>query len=423
MRAIRKRLGFARCRLWAGFDRALHDTRGGVVVLFAVALLPLIAAVGAAIDYSMLLRQKTLLQGAADEAALRAARELHLAQVGSSSSLISMAQTYANANLGGASPQLSNLGVNVALLDNNTAVKVAVSGTYTSRYFNFPIAISAQATARAAGYPMCALSLDPSSSGAIYARTQAQITAQSCAVQANSNASDAIYTQGNAQMTAGAICSVGGAKGNNFYPTPITDCPIMPDPLALRQAPPIGACVSTNEVVSGGTLALMPGNYCGGLHVTGGAIVTLTPGEFVMSNGPLTVDSGSTLITSGAGIYLTGAGAVLSFAADTTINMTAPTSGPLAGLLVFEDHLASSGQSHTIYSNNAPVLHGTIYLPVNELYVETNGDVSKASAFTIIVAQTLHVNRAANLWLNSNYQLSNVPVPNGLAPGVPHLTQ
>jgi hypothetical protein len=49
-------------------------------------------------------------------------------------------------------------------------------------------------------------------------------------------------------------------------------------------------------------------------------------------------------------------------------SVTAPTNGPLAGLLFYEAPSALVGQVHYIYSDNAPVLLGTIYPPKNKLY-------------------------------------------------------
>jgi hypothetical protein len=37
------------------------------------------------------------------------------------------------------------------------------------------------------------------------------------------------------------------------------------------------------------------------------------------------------------GIYLTGPGSNLTFATDSTISLSAPKDGPLAGLLIFDD--------------------------------------------------------------------------------------
>jgi Flp pilus assembly protein TadG len=52
-----------------------RDQRGGVAILFALLLLPLMAAVGAAIDYSRASNVRTAMQAAVDAAALLAARD------------------------------------------------------------------------------------------------------------------------------------------------------------------------------------------------------------------------------------------------------------------------------------------------------------------------------------------------------------
>jgi len=401
------------------------DVDGGAMMTFGLSLAPLLFLVNGALDYAAMARQKAQLQASADLAALDAAKELRMVQTASTpAAAAAMVQGYA-AN---ATPALAATipGANLVAtpIASNTAVQVVASAVYRSRFFNQAIPLNAVAVARAAGYPMCALALDPTMSGSLYAATQSQITAPACMVQANSTASDALDARGTSGMTAGAICSSGGHKGHNFTPAPVDDCPPAADPIAGRPPPPIGPCVANSPVtVHGGTVALYPGNYCGGLHVTGGAIVTLTPGEYIVSDGPLLVGGGASLLTSSAGIYLTGTGATIEFHADSTINMTAPTNGPLAGLMIYEDPNVSSGQRHNIHSNNAPNLHGTIYLPVNELYIDANASVAQASTFTIIISRHLHVDKAANLVLNSDYGASSVPLPPGIGPGYPMLVQ
>jgi Flp pilus assembly protein TadG len=49
-----------------------RDRRGNVAVIFAIALLPLLAFVGVAIDYSMASRARAKLQAAADAASVAA---------------------------------------------------------------------------------------------------------------------------------------------------------------------------------------------------------------------------------------------------------------------------------------------------------------------------------------------------------------
>ena len=49
-----------------------HDQRGNLAVIFGIAVLPLITAVGCAVDYSQAMRMKAKLQSAADAAAVGA---------------------------------------------------------------------------------------------------------------------------------------------------------------------------------------------------------------------------------------------------------------------------------------------------------------------------------------------------------------
>ena len=56
-------MGFTPSRLLSLFAR---DERGNIAVIFAIASIPLLAAVGCAVDYSMATRIKAKLQSAAD---------------------------------------------------------------------------------------------------------------------------------------------------------------------------------------------------------------------------------------------------------------------------------------------------------------------------------------------------------------------
>ena len=51
-------------------DRFRSDQRGNIAVIFALACIPLISAVGCAVDYSMATRMKAKLQSAADAASV-----------------------------------------------------------------------------------------------------------------------------------------------------------------------------------------------------------------------------------------------------------------------------------------------------------------------------------------------------------------
>jgi Flp pilus assembly protein TadG len=56
--------------------RLARDERGNIAVIFAIALLPVLSFVGAAIDYSRAAHARTAMQGALDSAALMVAKNL-----------------------------------------------------------------------------------------------------------------------------------------------------------------------------------------------------------------------------------------------------------------------------------------------------------------------------------------------------------
>jgi hypothetical protein len=57
---------------------------------------------------------------------------------------------------------------------------------------------------------------------------------------------------------------------------------------------------------------------------------------------------------------------------------------------------------------------GTIYLPVGDLVVDATNPVADQSAYTAIIAQHIELNKGPNLVLNADYDLTNVPAPEGL---------
>jgi Flp pilus assembly protein TadG len=59
-------------RLQQNLSRFRRDKRGNVAIIFAIAAIPLISAIGCAVDYSMATRMKAKLQSAADAASIAA---------------------------------------------------------------------------------------------------------------------------------------------------------------------------------------------------------------------------------------------------------------------------------------------------------------------------------------------------------------
>jgi hypothetical protein len=162
--------------------------------------------------------------------------------------------------------------------------------------------------------------------------------------------------------------------------------------------------------------ALKPGVYCGGLIVGSNARATFEPGVYVIKDGPFVVDMNGRIEGDGVGFYLVGDDATFSFGPDSKIELSAPTEGLLSGILFFEDRAAAPGRTHSILSNDARTLLGTFYLPKSTLFVSTISPVADKSAYTAIIARKVRMAGGPTLVLNSNYALTDVPVPDGVGP-------
>ena len=71
---------------------------------------------------------------------------------------------------------------------------------------------------------------------------------------------------------------------------------------------------------------------------------------------------------------------------------------------------------YEVSSDDASVLLGTIYLPYGRFYAGGQKPVAQNSAYKIVVAQQINLSAGPTMVLNSNYGLTDVPVPDGVGP-------
>ena len=160
---------------------------------------------------------------------------------------------------------------------------------------------------------------------------------------------------------------------------------------------------------------LEPGVYCGGINVIGGE-AKLKPGTYILNNGGLVVANGGKLIGENVGFYLTGALGLstVQLAPSSTVSLTAPKTGDMAGMLFFEDRDVLFKAPHIIASNDARNLVGTIYLPGNTLEINSQNPIADQSDYTVIIARKFDMKDGPELVLNTDYENSPVPVPEGV---------
>jgi len=446
------------------------DQSGGVLVLVAL-LFPILTGLSAAaIDYASLVKRRTELQRAADSASIAGVNQFKLANADDAAAIRTaeaMARAQSQNNIH------STAIVKAQVLANHTSVRVTVSEQIPlsfGKILNMPtVEVNVASNAKLSGTTrLCLLALDPSSPGAFHLESAARITAGDCSIYSNSKSPSGIQAENAAVATALTTCSAGGYSGSraNFTPPPATGCPTLRDPLADRVGPAIGSCINLSNYtnpkkgegdpdnpkygvnVVSGSVTLDPGTYCGGLHLTKKAQVTLRSGVYIMKDGPLVVDKKASMSGTNVGFYFAGSSPGLLFDQDSVISLTAPKDGAMSGLLFFEDRNVANALSlpsppsgkpavpllssvfnillpgqktptlreYRIISDDARNLLGTIYLPVGRLIIDSKRTIADQSAYTVIVARLINLYDGPNLMLNARYGSTDVPVPAGVGP-------
>lgn len=170
-------------------------------------------------------------------------------------------------------------------------------------------------------------------------------------------------------------------------------------------APPsVGPCDFTNTTINGSTANLLPGVYCGGITVMNTATVTLDPGLYIIKDGPFSVDGTSSVTGAQVTAYLTGDSTTfVNLVEDSQVNLSAPTTGPLAGLVFFEERGLATPRTHFVGSNANMVFEGTLYFPDSKIKVVSRlGGGPSPSPYTSLIANKYRFSSNAALDLNSS---------------------
>jgi Flp pilus assembly protein TadG len=396
------------------------NERGGALGIFGLCMPLLVGLVGAVTDYSTWTNQHQKLQKAADAAAIAAASELSMS-AGGDARVFSVAESVVR------SQELVNvgdgeIGVSATVAGDRGSVtvqlnqrKAAVLGILVTPGLT-DVAVSATATL-SGKRKVCVVALEPSKSHALELDGDSRLTALDCAVISNSTRASGLKVKGTAVLTAPFICSAGGYEvQGRIEGQRIADCPPQPDPLEHRPPPPVGPCRESRKLVIETDTTLFPGTYCGGIEIKQQARVTVNDGIVVIKDGQLKVSDSASLTGRNVGFYFTGSGANFDFLSSSTVDLGAPRSGPLAGILFYGDRSAPDTREYKITSDNARTLLGTLYIPQGFFTIDSKKPVADRSAYTAIIARKIELKHSPILTLNADYYATDVPVPAGLAP-------
>jgi len=237
--------------------------------------------------------------------------------------------------------------------------------------------------------------LAPTTAGALTVAIDSTVDANG-EIVVNSNSSKALEVLTKSKVTANAVYVTGGvsASAGSITPAPVTGVSPRPDPLATLAAPTYSACNFTNYNLIDGKATLNPGVYCGGITMLAGT-ATFNPGLYILNGGGLSILGGS---ATGQGVtfFNTSNGHPYGPVTITVaqVDLSASTSGPLAGVLFFQDRTIKSSLPNTLLESSSAQLNGAMYFPTTAV-LYSGGNASAGP--TIIIANSVNVSGSTTL--------------------------
>jgi Flp pilus assembly protein TadG len=395
---------------------------GQVLVMSALSMTLLLGFMALAIDGGLLFRARRNMQIAADAAAAAAAVDYKYnnsiasaktaAQTAATGNAVT-STTYVTVNDPPVNGYHKTIGYTEVIISQ--PVQTAFMGMFGFKNVN----IAARAVVGSGVNAGCIWTLARSGNDVSLTGSGA-ITAQNCDIYDDSSASNALTLTGSGSISAKAIGIVGSydktGSGSITPNPPTTGIAPAADPLASLPAPTIstGTCSSscTPSNTGSGNLTVQPGTYTS-ISNTGSGTLTLAAGNYVITGSLTNTGSGALILgagnysiggnftttgsgavtlgtdssfTVGGNLSLTGSGALTgtgetfyteggtTLTGSGNMNLTAPTSGPYNGVLVFQAR--SDTDAMSITGSGGDTIKGIVYAPAAALTLTGSGSMS-----------------------------------------------
>lgn len=348
-----------------------RNTAGNMAAAFAVALVPLGAVGGVALDYSRAADVRAKLQAIVDASVLNGLKA-------PSSQRAALAEAQARAAVAAAGLVLDQISFTPTPnqgLRGRVKIRLASSFSGLIGADRLDIAAGSEGFLRAAAAPsgsVCLMLMDASAAETLRIDGGTAVRAPDCEVHVHTSANVGAVFNGNSNLEVKRICLKGPGYIANGKPKlgPIeSGCRTAADPFAGRLATPRGsACSFTNKVFeapgSGHATELQPGVYCGDTRFEGRHRIVLKPGLYVIRDGAISVNGGSSISGTGVTFFLADARSSLRLDARSESRLAAPAnaSDPYDGVLMFEP----AGLTRSAISIDGGAVHrlkGLIHLP------------------------------------------------------------
>ena len=416
------------------FRNFISNTNGNFAITFAIALIPVVAAAGSAVDYSRLLNAEQEAQEALDSAVLAA-----MSASASEAVQIEIATKFFQSNI---ESELAYSNLTFGLTDSrfeghvDVGVPTAFLGVVGIREMGRKLK-SAATTSVGTGALRCIHALDryqdkslilnskPRSSD-VY--TGASLTFNKCVVQVNSSSGEATA------LKAGSFSALennfgGGFDGdvNMISPAPIIGANYMADPFASKIISMPAVCNQTGASYSGSDVIIEPGHYCGNFRAEGDNL-TFRPGTYYFSGGDVEIGAENGIEGDGVTFITAANTGEFGIEAD-TLRIKATATGPGAAFVFFNQ--SNGGEDVKFKVTQYVNLEGIVYSPKSHFELrwsrpEEGSPLWNAphAPFTAFIANTLDFHGYSQLILNNDQSATDLPIPAGLkttAVGKPRL--
>lgn len=405
---------FATIRSAARAYRNLAADRGGAsAVMVAFAITGLLGLAGLGTETAQWYVTKRTMQGAADASAYGAA-------LAGTDSTVYTAEADAIAASHGFVNGAAGVTVTVNVppksgnyTTNSSAIEVVIQQPEHRLFSNFYLAsdpiIGARAVVLRGLGPDCVLALNGTASADAFVNGTTNVDLVKCGLAVNSNSASALDIVGSAQIAADSASIVGGIAGNGTLTTvngTFTGATAVPDPYQNVQIPsylplPCTPLPTDGQTVDASSVTGGVVRFCGSLSLSGHETITLENGIFIFDGGSVSLNN-STLNLIKATIILTSANGnnygTVSILGGSTLNASAPTTGPTAGIVFYQDRNAPTGVNDTFAGGTTQNIQGALYFPSQT--VDFAGGTQTGSGCTQIVAAEVDFKGNANLESN-----------------------
>ena len=377
------------------------DCRGGIAPLIALSIVPVIVAVGSAVDYSKANALRTAMQGALDSTALTLAAH--------DENTLDQAKNIFGASF--AHPEVQSLSIagNTHEDAGKLSVSLAATGTVTTQfmsimgYESLTLKVKSKAS-KIRDDSGCVLALDTTADGAVTDGGSTNTVLNNCSVFSNSHSATSVTVGGSATLSALSIGTVGDVSlSGNTSTTDAIRKGLFPiaDPYRDATYPSFSGCTKTHLNVNK-SMTIDPGVYCNGLTVNAGATLTLNPGIYYIDQGSFSVNGGATVTGSGVTLVFTSSTgsnwATATINGNATVNLTAPIGGPTAGIVVFGDRQIPTGTAFKFNGGSNQYFGGAVYVPTGA--ISYAGGSTSSTSCTKIIGNTVEFTGNSSITIN-----------------------